>query len=158
VFDSEEEPFNARKHGIGVNCTILPDFIRKVKKKITVKRINMPGRTPMILAIRESESKENAVHRDYANRIKGNYFIQKKYEFTGLTILSGTDRDKSIILEMKDINLIKHSKQEIIYNIKRNFIPPEWLVKGAEIFLRLRYKKAEGWIDEFGVCSTKWMC
>src|SRR4030042_3566946 len=27
VFDSIDEPFNASKHGIGVTCTILPDFI-----------------------------------------------------------------------------------------------------------------------------------
>ncbi len=158
VFDSEHEPFNASKHGIGVNCTVLPDFIRKVKKKIKVKRINKPGRTPMILEIFESETKENAVHRDYANRIKGNYFLQKKLEFKGLTISSGTNPDNRIILEMKDINLIKHSRQEIIYNIKRNFVPPDWLANGAVIALKLRYERADGLFHEFGMCSSKWIC
>ncbi|MBN2546623.1 MAG: hypothetical protein JXB50_12555, partial [Spirochaetes bacterium] len=155
VFDSATEPFNSYKHKIGINFIALTDFIFKVANRIKVKRIKTPQKLPSIQQVLNNKTKSNALHLNYANMIYGAYFLKKKEEFTGFTLLSASFQDKSIIIKKNELDLIKISKKQIIFNFKRDFAPPDWLVNDYEIFINLRYKNSSGRIAQYQSYQTR---
>jgi len=157
-FGSYDESFDKKKHGIGINCTVLPDFTAKVGDGIKIKKIPVPGRYPLIERVFEYETKRNALHRDYANRISGNYFRQKCYRFTGMDIICISGMEKTLHLEKDDINIIKQGGKEILFTFKRNFAFPDWLANETGIFISLIFKNKAGFKLPFRAYKTVWLC
>jgi len=157
VFNSFTEAFNSSRHRIGINCTFLPAFTEKVMKNVKVEKMKKPERRPRILEIKYNKTKGNAVQKNYANRLKGADLLMKKHEFAGLTVICSGSNDKSVIIGLDQLEIINHTKNEIVFTIIRDFVSPDWLVNDTEISIKLRYKAATGIISENNIFKTRWM-
>ncbi len=158
VFDSSEEGFTSSKHSIGINCAVSPVFSGIIEKKLTVEKIKKPDSFPKIKEIYDNLTKGNVIQKDFANRLKTSNMTVPGREFAGLLITCKSDLAKKAVIELADMDMIKHSGYELVFTIVRNFTPPEWLVNGMEILLQLRYRSENGIINENAEFGTKWAC
>jgi len=158
AFDSSDEGFNYSKHKVGVNCTVSASFTNDLQGLITVEKVKKPDGWPRIKEIYDNKTKSNVIQKNYANLIKAGNMIIADHDFAGLMLTCRADETKKIAIEISQMDIIKHSSNELIFNIDRNFVPPEWLINGTEIFIQLRYKTELGPIVENPVFVTKWAC
>jgi len=157
-FDSSEEGFNSSKHKIDVNCTVSPSFTEGLQSLITVEKIKKPDGWPKIKEIYDNKTNCNVIQKNYANRIIAGNMIVAGHEFAGLLLTCKADETKKAAIDLGKMDIIKHSQSELIFNIDRDFVSPDWLVNDTDIYIQLRYKTEQGPVVENTIFETKWAC
>ncbi len=156
AFSTPEESFDPKKHNVSLNFAASPVFMKNFQKKIKVQKTDKKRRHPYINAVLENKTGENAVRRDYANFIRGNYLIVSGKEFSGISLTLKDDTNLTVIIEKTDLDIISYSSKEIVFNITRGWAQPAWLESGREIYIMLRYTNANGHTSETEAFKTKW--
>lgn len=140
-FKSLDEPFNSRENAFGVNCTVLKGFVERVRKNVTIERIDPPVNAPEIGMVRDLLTGENVIRLDEANRFVGTNMIPNNCELAGIEVTNAEKVSESALIERSELIISRHSSREIAYTFRRSFTPPAWLVNNLNISVKLIYSE-----------------
>lgn len=147
-FETTDEHFNDKKHSIKFNCNLSKEFVDKLRKKLTIERIERPINSPDIHMIRDLESNENCIRLEEATRFVGNNFLLNDCSLSGIELHNSDNPGEMLFIKRSELVINRHTDKELLFTFRRNFMPPAWLTERQAISVKLIYKEEERHIEK----------
>ena len=160
TFETADESFDDKKHYVNVNCSVSQLFISDLQKLIKVEKVDKPINIPHVVMVKENKTKQDAIHKKYANQIVGDNFIMSGYQFDGIEITSKSDMNQFEFIQADNLDIINLKPKEIVFVIERDYQTPAWLTNDLEIYIKVRListKEESELYRESDFFETKWL-
>lgn len=143
-FKSLDDNFNSKTNSIGIN--FIPDkrFIKRLRKKITVEKVERPQITPIVRMIKGGSNGDNSLSLEEANRFLGNNLILKGHSLSALELTAYKGESRKLLVRLEELVICRHSDKELILTFHRSFTPPGWLKEGTALSVKLIYLEDKG--------------